>query len=130
MVTIEISLYINVTLTFDFRLDHPVHGGYGWGDLVLQVGGVSDETVKFGNGPCYGATANYPFSYQSEHPTWRGKKVIAKQRKLKSCHEPHKGPNTKTNWPTDHWLQYNLNLNVQINLMPGGITGPPCSWGI
>jgi hypothetical protein len=29
MVTIEISLYINVTLTFDFRLDHPVHGGYG-----------------------------------------------------------------------------------------------------
>jgi hypothetical protein len=25
--------YTNVTLTFDFdfRLDHPVHGGYGWG---------------------------------------------------------------------------------------------------
>jgi hypothetical protein len=31
MVTLQISPYTNVTLTFDFdfRLDHPVHGGYG-----------------------------------------------------------------------------------------------------
>jgi hypothetical protein len=33
MVTLKISSYTNVTLTFDFdfRLDHSVHGGYGWG---------------------------------------------------------------------------------------------------
>jgi hypothetical protein len=28
MVTLKISPYTNVTLTFDFGLDHPVHGGY------------------------------------------------------------------------------------------------------
>jgi hypothetical protein len=29
MVTLKISPYTHVTLTFDFGLDHPVHGGYG-----------------------------------------------------------------------------------------------------
>jgi hypothetical protein len=29
MVKLKISPYTNVTLTFDFGLDHPVHGGYG-----------------------------------------------------------------------------------------------------
>jgi hypothetical protein len=29
MVTLRISPYTNGTLTFDFGLDHPVHGGYG-----------------------------------------------------------------------------------------------------
>jgi hypothetical protein len=33
MVTLKISPYTNVTLTldFDFGLDHPVRGRYGWG---------------------------------------------------------------------------------------------------
>jgi hypothetical protein len=33
MVTLKLSPYTNVTLTFDFDfgLDHPVYGGYGWG---------------------------------------------------------------------------------------------------
>jgi hypothetical protein len=31
-------------------LGHPVPGGYKYGNLALQVGGVSDETVKFGFG--------------------------------------------------------------------------------
>jgi hypothetical protein len=29
MVSLKILPYTNVTLTFDFGLDHPVHGGYG-----------------------------------------------------------------------------------------------------
>jgi hypothetical protein len=31
MITLKVSAYTNVTLTFDFDfwLDHPVHGGYG-----------------------------------------------------------------------------------------------------
>jgi hypothetical protein len=33
---------------FDFGRDHPVHGGYKYGDLAIQVGGVSDETVVYG----------------------------------------------------------------------------------
>jgi hypothetical protein len=41
----------------------------------------------------------------------RKKKVIVKQRKLKSGHGPHWGPSTKMNWPRDHWSQYNLNLH-------------------
>jgi hypothetical protein len=27
---------------------HPVPGGYEYGDLALRVGGVSNETVKYG----------------------------------------------------------------------------------
>jgi hypothetical protein len=31
VVTLKISPYTNVTLTFDFGLDHSVHEVYGWG---------------------------------------------------------------------------------------------------
>jgi hypothetical protein len=31
---------------------HPVPGGYKYGNLALQVGGVSDETVKYGREFC------------------------------------------------------------------------------
>jgi hypothetical protein len=41
------------------------------------------------------------WGYGWGHPTWKRKKVIVKQRKLKSDHVPHRGPGTKTNWPTD-----------------------------
>jgi hypothetical protein len=34
------------------QLDHPVPGAYKYGDLALQVGGVSDETVKYGREFC------------------------------------------------------------------------------
>jgi hypothetical protein len=30
------------------QLGHPVPGGYKYGNLALQDGGVSDETVKYG----------------------------------------------------------------------------------
>jgi hypothetical protein len=38
MVKLKILPYTNVTLTFDFdfRLDHPVHGGYGWESPTLR----------------------------------------------------------------------------------------------
>jgi hypothetical protein len=32
------------------ELGHPVLGGYKYGNLAFQVGGVSDETVKYGYG--------------------------------------------------------------------------------
>jgi hypothetical protein len=49
LITLKISPYINITLTFDFHfgLHHPVYGGYGWGDLAFQVGGVSDKTAIY-----------------------------------------------------------------------------------
>jgi hypothetical protein len=34
------------------KLDYPVPGGYKYGDLSLQVGGVSNETVKYGREFC------------------------------------------------------------------------------
>jgi hypothetical protein len=34
------------------KLGHPVPGGYKYGDLAFQVGGVSDETVKYGREFC------------------------------------------------------------------------------
>jgi hypothetical protein len=30
------------------KLDHPVPGGYKYGDLALQVGSLAFETVKYG----------------------------------------------------------------------------------
>jgi hypothetical protein len=38
-------------------LGQPVPGGYKYGDLVLQVCGVSDETVKYGREFCATALA-------------------------------------------------------------------------
>jgi hypothetical protein len=48
MVTLKISPYTNVTLAFDFDfgLDHPVHGGHGWGSPTPRRKKV---TVKQGN---------------------------------------------------------------------------------
>jgi hypothetical protein len=228
MVTLKFSPCTNVTLTFDFDfgLDNPVHGGYGWGDLALQVGGVSDETVLHGYGFCVTLTsawlhckllsrslvregtpkkkesncqakkikiwswapkgtrhqaelADWPSvaillelelesssapqclgynwttlflenihtgpgppglrsqrwdsniwlwvirdsnlcvitlhitdmsSRQRGRPAWRRNKVIVTQKNLKSVHLPGRGLDTKTNWPTVRWSQYNLNL--------------------
>jgi hypothetical protein len=45
IVTIKISPYINVTLTLDFGLHHPVYGGYGWADLALEVRGDSNTLL-------------------------------------------------------------------------------------
>jgi hypothetical protein len=38
---------INGTQCPGVQLGHPVAGGYKYWDLALQVGGVSDETVKY-----------------------------------------------------------------------------------
>jgi hypothetical protein len=35
-------------MKFMLQSGHPVPGGYKYGDLALQVGGISDETVKYG----------------------------------------------------------------------------------
>jgi hypothetical protein len=47
-----IKITVMVTLQYfkkGFKLHtcHPVPGGYKYGNLALQVGGVSDETVKY-----------------------------------------------------------------------------------
>jgi hypothetical protein len=42
--------------------------------------------------------------------------LTVKQGKLKSAHGPYRGPGTKTNWPTDHRSQYNLNLKTEENI--------------
>jgi hypothetical protein len=54
MVTLKILPYTKVTLTFnfDFELDHPVPEWYKYGDLALQVGGVSNKIVKYGHEFC------------------------------------------------------------------------------
>jgi hypothetical protein len=46
-------LYIFDGIVFALQqLGHPVPGGYKYGNLALQVGGVSDETVKYGREFC------------------------------------------------------------------------------
>jgi hypothetical protein len=56
-----------------------------------------------------------PSSHQSGWPTWKIKTVIVIQRNITSGHLLQKGQDTKTNWPTDYWSQYNLNLSLNLN---------------
>jgi hypothetical protein len=55
------------------------------------------------------------------------KKEIVTQRNVKSSHLLQKGPDTKTNWPTERRSQYNLNLNGgnkyrNLALQVGGVS--------
>jgi hypothetical protein len=124
MVSLKISPYGN--FDFDFGLDHPVHGGYGWGDMALQVGGVSDETVIYmrdSNQCVIALQITNPSSRQRGRLTRRRKKAIVKERNLKSDYLPQRGPNTKTNWPTDRRSQnqlQTLNYN-RVTLFLGDI---------
>jgi hypothetical protein len=43
------SFYI-LTVSRKVTSGHPVPGGYKYENLALQVGGVSDETLKYGYG--------------------------------------------------------------------------------
>jgi hypothetical protein len=82
------------------------------------------------------------------------KKETVTLRNVTSGHELQKRQDTKMNWTIDRRSQYNLNLNLFFkrscgggleyihrssasrkrrpkgNPVHGGITGPPCSWGI
>jgi hypothetical protein len=49
-------------------LGHPIPGGYKCGDLALQIGGVTDETVKYGREFC-GTSAQ-------EWLLWQGPETI------------------------------------------------------
>jgi hypothetical protein len=47
----------DLTFVFNFGLDNPVPGVYKYGDLALQFGGVSDETVIYIYGSCVTLTS-------------------------------------------------------------------------
>jgi hypothetical protein len=55
-------------LCYFVLLDHPVPGGYKYENLALQVGGVSDETVKYGREFCGTST--------EELLLWQGPEAI------------------------------------------------------
>jgi hypothetical protein len=128
MVTLKISPYTNVTLTFDFDfgLDHPVHGGYGWGSPTpRRWSNCQTKKLKSGYGPhwrpgtktnwptdcrsqcnlklnlCH-CTANYRPVLSSERaPYMKIKNVIVTQINVTSGYLLQKGQDTKT--PAD-WL--------------------------
>jgi hypothetical protein len=50
------------------QLGHPVPGGDKYGDLALQVGGVSNETVKYGREFCG--------TWTRERLHWQGPEAI------------------------------------------------------
>jgi hypothetical protein len=57
IVTLKISPCTNMTLTFDFGfgLDHPVHGGYGWGSPALRRrSNCQTKKLNSGYGPLGG----------------------------------------------------------------------------
>jgi CelD/BcsL family acetyltransferase involved in cellulose biosynthesis len=54
-----------------------------------------------------------PILSSERAPYMKKRKVIVKQKKLKSGHGTQRGPNTKTNLLTDLRSQYNLNLNLR-----------------
>jgi hypothetical protein len=71
MVTLEISPGTNVTLTFnfDFGLDHPLHGGYGWGSPTpRRRSNCQTNKLKSGYGPKWGTgtKTNWPTDRRSQ----------------------------------------------------------------
>jgi hypothetical protein len=49
-------------------MGHPIPGGYKYGDLTLQVKGVSNETVEYGREFCGTST--------QERLLWQGPEAI------------------------------------------------------
>jgi hypothetical protein len=57
----------------------PVSGGYKYGDLALQVGGVSDETVIYGTSPAgLGRMSDFTSTYR---PVLSSERTPHKRRK-------------------------------------------------
>jgi hypothetical protein len=92
----DVAMWERCTLTFrcskiyysnSILQDHHIPGGYKYGDLALQVGGVSDKTV-IGYGSYASLTSERLHCKLQTHPLVREgalheerKKVIAEQRK-------------------------------------------------
>jgi hypothetical protein len=70
MVTWNISPYTNVILTFDFGLDHPVHGGYGrGGPTPWRRSNFQTKKLKSDHGPYWGPSTkmNWPTDHSSQY---------------------------------------------------------------
>jgi hypothetical protein len=106
--------------------------GNKYGNLALQVGGVSDETVIYGREFCGTSTQEWllwqgpeAILQQITDPSsrQRGRYKITKSQlskanfkeKEKSVTGPRWAPDTKTDWPTDCWSQINFNFNFNFN---------------
>jgi hypothetical protein len=150
MVTLKISPCTRVTLTFDFDfgLDQPAQGGYGWGSLTprrrsncqtkkLKYGGPAPErtarqtvgrTVTWNLTCIIALQITDPSSRQRGRPTWKIKKVIVTQINLIYSHLLQEGQDTKTNWPTDRRSQCDFDYRKRTqcpgvylgHLVPGG----------
>jgi hypothetical protein len=57
-------------------MGHPVPGGYKYGNLALQVGGVSNETVKYDREFCGTST--------QESLLWQGPEAVSSERALQN----------------------------------------------
>jgi hypothetical protein len=61
-------------------------------------------------------------SHQKGWPTWKNKTKVNVTQRNNIWSPAPKGGDTKTNWPTDRWSQYNLNLNYSwVTLFLGDI---------
>jgi hypothetical protein len=110
---------VTLTFNFDFGLDLPVQGGYGWGSPTpRRRSNCQTKTLKSGvrhqdeladrpvgrnvtSNCVIGLQVTDPSSHQRGRPTWKIKKVIVTQINVRSGHLLQEGQDTKTNWPTD-----------------------------
>jgi hypothetical protein len=119
MVTLKISPCTDETLTFDFGLDHPVHGGYGRGSPTpRRRSNCQTKKLKSEWGP--GTKTNWPtdrrsqFNLKLRHSTANYKPVLSSERapymkdKESTCHSNKcniwslapKGAEHQDEWPT------------------------------
>jgi hypothetical protein len=96
-------------------------GGYKYGSLTFQVGGVPAETVKYGYGFCATWTIEWLHCKLQTRPLVREGALYAETRtcqtkeNLRSGHGPQRaGPDTKNYWPTDRRSQNQLQLQFQL----------------
>jgi hypothetical protein len=136
MVTFKISPYTNVTWNFyfDFGLDHPVHGGYGWGSPIPRTNKIIVKQRKLKSEP--GTKTNWPTDCRSKynmnlnllHITANYRSILSSERapylkkKESNCHSKKcniwspapNGARHQDDWLTDRRSQYNLNLKEKF----------------
>jgi hypothetical protein len=147
MVTLKISPSTNVTLTFDFGLDHPVLGGYGWGSPTpRRRSNCQPKKLKSGYGPHWrpGTKTNWPTDRRSQcnlksnlcrctanyRPVLSSERTPYMENKESNCHSNKDNIWSLAPKGARHQDELADWLSVVMWLRLRGISGLPCSWGI
>jgi hypothetical protein len=103
-------------LQHDFDFGHPVPGGYKWGNLALEVWGVSDESLKYGYGFLGTLTIEWLHCKLQIHPLVRKGAPQTQDRNFQTAtfrQEVISGRKSQSRLDTKTYWQVRLRTEVQ-----------------